>query len=271
MTGPDRGDNARGALDQSRAEMITRPPGAPLMGVQVTTSDIPGIQNYLAQMIRESQGGYVSCANAYSLGLADDDPNFRSLLNAAVVVTTDGMPVVWALRLMGHSCERVHNDDLVLACCDRFPDWRHFLVGGRVGQPEAVAEALQSRFPKIEIVGTHPTPERPVPEHESRLMVQKIRESGANIVWAALGTPQQDYWMQSVTDYLDVPLVGCGSLFDLLAGRTRPTPGWMKRAGLQWLFRLAQEPGRLMYRYARYNTKFIVCVFRQYLDQICRN
>ena len=234
------------------------------MGVQVSISDMRGIADYLEEMVRNRRGGFVSCANAYSLGLASEDPEFLNLLNSADVVTTDGMPVVWALRLLGYDCERVHNDDLVLACCGRFPEWRHFLVGGRIGQPEEVAAVLTSRFPNINIVGTHPTPERPVSEVVSNEIIQRIEDSGASIVWAALGTPQQDYWMRSVTDKLQVPLVGCGSLFDLLSGRTRPTPTWMKQFGLQWLFRLAQEPRRLAYRYARFNTKFVFCVLNQY-------
>jgi len=246
---------------------MTLPPKAPLMGVQVTTSDIQGTQNYLAKMIACNKGGYVSCANSYSLGIAEDDRDFRELLNAADVVTTDGMPVVWALRMFGHTCERVHNDDLMFACCSRFPEWRHFLVGGRVGQPEEVADALRLRFPSIQIVGAAATPERPVPEERCNKIVANIKESRADIVWAALGTPQQDYWMQSVTERLNVPLVGCGSVFDLLSGRTRPAPEWMKRTGLQWLFRLSQEPRRLAYRYARYNAKFIVSVLKQFMSQ----
>jgi N-acetylglucosaminyldiphosphoundecaprenol N-acetyl-beta-D-mannosaminyltransferase len=207
----------------------------------------------------------VSCANAFSLGLAQESPEYRRLLNGADIVTTDGMPVVWALRLFGRRSGRVHNDDLVLSCCAEFPAWRHYLVGGRDGQPEEVAEALRRRFPGIQIVGCTATPVRPVPEAETLSIARRIEESDADVVWAALGTPHQDYWMAAVAPRLAAPLVGCGSLLDLLAGRTKPAPEWMKRSGLQWLHRLIQEPRRLFFRYMYYNTKFAIGIALQFL------
>jgi N-acetylglucosaminyldiphosphoundecaprenol N-acetyl-beta-D-mannosaminyltransferase len=234
------------------------------MGVHVTVSDFEAVVAALGRMVDERRSGYVSCANAYSLGLANEDPAFRDILNAADIVTADGVPIVWALRLFDQVGERVHNDDLVLACCRHFSHWRHFLVGGRTGQPESAAASLRERFPGIRIVGCEATPVRPVPAETTDAIIERIERSRADIVWAALGTPHQDYWMASVAQRLSSPLVGCGSLFDLLAGRTRPAPEWMKRSGLQWLFRLLQEPGRLTGRYARYNTKFVIGIARQY-------
>ena len=235
------------------------------MGVMVSASTVLQVQNALRQLSGQRLSGYVSCANAYSVGLAEKDPEFLEILNAAKIVTADGVPVVWALRLFGQDNERVHNDDLMLSTCERFPDWRHFLVGGRDGQPEQVAKVLRERFPGIAIAGCRSTPLRPVPVDDTDSIVHQIEDSRPDVVWAALGTPQQDYWMHSVAHRLNVPLVGCGSLFDLLSGRTRATPDWMKRAGLQWLYRLIQEPKRLAYRYGYYNTRFIVGVTRQYL------
>jgi N-acetylglucosaminyldiphosphoundecaprenol N-acetyl-beta-D-mannosaminyltransferase len=254
-------DGARRQADDPQRPLLDR---WPIMGVRVTVSDFAGVVAALARMVHERRPGYVSCANAYSLGLADEDPAFRDLLNAADIVSADGVPVVWALRLFDQAAERAHNDDLVLACCREFSQWRHFLVGGRVGQAESAAAALRQRFPGIQIVGCEATPVRPVPAERTDTIVERIERSRADVVWAALGTPHQDYWMASVTSRLSVPLVGCGSLFDLLAGRTRAAPEWVKRSGLQWLFRLLQEPRRLAYRYARYNTKFAFCVARQY-------
>jgi N-acetylglucosaminyldiphosphoundecaprenol N-acetyl-beta-D-mannosaminyltransferase len=97
-----------------------------------------------------------------------------------------------------------------------------------------------------------------VPAATTAAIVADIRASGADIVWVGLGTPAQDDWMQAVVDRVDVPMVGVGSAFDLLAGRTRAAPEWMKRNGLQWLFRLLQEPRRLAWRYLYYNTRFVL-------------
>jgi N-acetylglucosaminyldiphosphoundecaprenol N-acetyl-beta-D-mannosaminyltransferase len=206
----------------------------------------------------EGDGGYVSCANVYSVTHAHEDEGYRRLLNGAALVTTDGMPIVWALRCLGVPAERVHNDDLFLSCCERFPAWRHFLVGGRAGQPEEVAEALRRRFPGISVVGARATPVRPVPADETEGILAEIRAARPDVVWVGMGTPAQDEWMNAAAARVRVPMVGCGSSFDLVTGRTRPAPEWVKRSGLQWLFRWVQEPRRLARRYLVYNPRFVL-------------
>jgi N-acetylglucosaminyldiphosphoundecaprenol N-acetyl-beta-D-mannosaminyltransferase len=243
-----------------------------LLGTQVSALSFVGAQDALAALVDRRAGGYVSPATAYSLVLGVDDAGYRARVNAAALVTSDGMPVVWALRRFGHpQAERVHNDDLALACCARFRHWRHYLVGGRVGQPEQVAAAMRERFPGIVIVGMAPTPQRPVPEAATRAIVADIAASGADVVWVGLGTPAQDDWMHRVSGTVSVPMVGVGSLFDLLAGRTRAAPEWVKRSGLQWLFRLIQEPRRLARRYLVCNTRFVVGMVGQWRQRAIRN
>lgn len=236
------------------------------LGTEVTALTFDGAQQALQALVQQRVGCYVSPATVYSLMLGVDQPGYRRLVNAAALVTADGMPVVWLQRGLGHrAAERVHNDDLWFACCARYTGWRHFLVGGRDGQPEVVAEALRVRYPGIDIVGLQATPLRPVPAAATADTVARIRQSGADVVWVGLGTPAQDEWMQAVVHEVGVPMVGVGSAFDLLAGRTRAAPGWMKRNGLQWLFRLAQEPHRLAWRYVYYNSRFVVAALWQLL------
>jgi N-acetylglucosaminyldiphosphoundecaprenol N-acetyl-beta-D-mannosaminyltransferase len=234
------------------------------LGTRVTALTFEGAQRAVESLVNQGVGAYVSPATVYSLMLGVDEPAYRDVVNAAAVVTADGMPVVWMLRRLGHTtAERVHNDDLWLECCARFPHWRHFLVGGRVGQPEVVADALRRRYPGIEVAGIHATPVRPVPVETTRDIVERIRAARPSIVWVGLGTPAQDWWMHGVAADVGVPMVGVGSAFDLLAGRTRAAPEWMKRSGLQWLFRLTQEPRRLAWRYLHYNSRFVVAAVRQ--------
>ena len=245
-------------------------PRALVLGTRVTVTTFDGAQRMIAALVERRAGDFVSCANVYSIAMAHQDRVYRDLLNSASVVTADGMPIVWALRALGRSAERVHNDDLLPACCHRYPTWRHFLLGGRTGQPEIVAKELRRRFPGVSIVGTHATPRRPIPERETEMILERIENSGADLVWVGMGTPSQDVWMASVAARTRAPMVGCGSVFDLLAGNTRPTPGWMKRNGLQWLFRLAQEPRRLAYRYANYNTRFVLAFSAQWARHTLR-
>lgn len=252
-------------------------PGGPLvlprvrvLGAEVSACSFLQAQDCLADMVERREGGYVSCANAYSVTLAQRDADLHRVLQGAALCTADGMSVVWALRLLGHAAERVHNDDLFLACCARFGGWRHFLLGGREGQADEVAAAMLQRFPGIAVVGTFATPRRPVPAQDTDAIRALIRETRPSIVWVGMGTPAQDHWMAGATS-LGVPLVGVGSLFDLLSGRTRAAPEWVKRHGLQWLFRLSQEPRRLAGRYAIHNTQFVLGLARQlWLDKTRR-
>jgi N-acetylglucosaminyldiphosphoundecaprenol N-acetyl-beta-D-mannosaminyltransferase len=234
---------------------------ADCLGTRISALSFDGAQRALAALVERGNSACVSPATVYSVMLGVDDPAYRQTVNGAAMVTADGMPLVWLQRRLGWPlAERVHNDDLWFACCARYTGWRHFLVGGREGQPEVVAAALARRYPGIQVVGLHATPQRPLPAQTTRDIVARIREARPDIVWVGLGTPAQDWWMQSVAGDVGVPLVGVGSAFDLLAGRTRPAPEWMKRNGLQWLFRLAQEPRRLGWRYLHYNSRFVASV-----------
>ena len=232
----------------------------PVLGTNVSASTFDAACETIAGWVRDREPRYVSCANVYSLMLARDVPEYQRMLNGASYVTADGMPVVWALRAFGVPAERVHNDDLFFSCCERYPQWRHVLVGGREGQPQRAAEEAMRRFPSLRVVGAHPTPDRPVPPERTRQIIDAIREVRPDVVWVGMGTPAQDFWMASAVAEAGVPMVACGSLFDLLTGHTRPAPAWMKRAGLQWLFRLAQEPRRLAFRYLTYNPRFMIAI-----------
>ena len=240
-----------------------RRPRANVLGTPVTVSTMDSTVRALEDLVARRAGAYVSPANAYSVMLARDSPACRRLLDEAEEVTADGMSIVWALRRLGHAPGRVHNDDLFLEVCRRHPEWRHFLVGGRAGQPGRVAEELRKRSPGIQIVGAEPTPVRPVPAVERDRIINAIRETDASIVWVGMGTPAQDEWMAASALRANVTMVGVGSSFDLLAGFTRPAPAWMQRNGLQWLFRLALEPRRLLGRYLYYNTRFLLACARE--------
>jgi N-acetylglucosaminyldiphosphoundecaprenol N-acetyl-beta-D-mannosaminyltransferase len=243
-------------LDDAAVVTVPPPRRVRVLGTSVSVSTFEGALDYLAHLVRQRSPAYMSCANAFSVTRAQDDPDYQDTINRAAYVAADGMSVVWALRCLGAAADRVHGDDLFLACCERFTGWRHFLVGGRDGQPDAVAAELRRRFPGIEICGTWATPTRPVSLVENARILRAIRATRPSVVWVGMGTPAQDEWMAKACARARVPMVGVGSLFDLLSGRTRPAPGWVKRGGLQWCFRMIQEPRRLGMRYLSCNPRF---------------
>jgi N-acetylglucosaminyldiphosphoundecaprenol N-acetyl-beta-D-mannosaminyltransferase len=233
-------------------------PPANILGTVVTAASFDGALAYLAEAVEARRPVVMSAATVYSVMLGYYDPAFREHVNRAEFVMTDGMPLVWAARLLGHRAERIHGDDFMMACCRRFPAWRLFLLGGAEGQPERAAEELQRRFPDVQIAGCRATPTRPVPPGESARIVEAIHQSDADMVWVGMGTPAQDVWMDENGQAAGRPMAGVGSVFDLLTGRKRQPPEWVKRVGLQWAFRLIEEPRRLARRYLIYNPLFML-------------
>jgi N-acetylglucosaminyldiphosphoundecaprenol N-acetyl-beta-D-mannosaminyltransferase len=228
-----------------------------ILGTAVCASRFEEAIAFLETSVRQRQGLFVSSATTHSVVLARDDPAFRDAVGHAAYVAADGMPLVWILRRRGLPAERVHGDDLMLACCERFREWRHFLLGGAAGQAEAVTAALEARFPGIQIAGALSTPRRPLTETDTTAVLERLNAVRADLVWVGMGTPQQDLWMSEAAPRAGIPMAGVGSVFNLLAGRTRPAPEWMKRSGLQWLFRLSEEPLRLWRRYLLGGSRFV--------------
>jgi N-acetylglucosaminyldiphosphoundecaprenol N-acetyl-beta-D-mannosaminyltransferase len=196
------------------------------------------------------------------------DHSLRGIHNAAGLVTPDGMPLVWLGRFMGARIDRVYGPDLMLAVCESSVEKRysHFLYGGAPNVPEKLAQELTDRFPGLRIAGTYSPPFRELTAEEDRRAVEMINASGAQIVWVGISTPKQERWMFSHVRSLKVPvMIGVGAAFDIHAGLKPQAPPWMRRSGLEWLFRLGTEPRRLWKRYAVNNPMFMALAARQLL------
>ena len=140
------------------------------------------------------------------------------------------------------------------------------LIAPRIEGVQLLAERLQIRFPGLNVAGAYSPPFRPLTAVEDAQIVEQINQATPDIVWVGLGTPKQDLWMAAHRQQLTAPvLIGVGAAFDFHTGRIPQAPPWMQQAGLEWLFRLWQEPRRLWYRYLVYNPLFILLVLAQIL------
>ncbi|NLF01847.1 MAG: WecB/TagA/CpsF family glycosyltransferase [Anaerolineales bacterium] len=190
-----------------------------------------------------------------------DDARARRAVNGAGLVTPDGMPVVWLLKLAGFDrATRVYGPDVMDACCKRgeMLGWRHYFYGGAEGVPERVAAIMGDRYPHLEVVGTYSPPFRALTASEDADVVVQINAARPHVVWVGLGSPKQDLWMAQHRDLLGAEvLVGVGAAFDFAAGTVKQAPRWLSRVGLEWAFRLVQEPRRLWRRYLIGNPRFV--------------
>lgn len=227
-----------------------------------TVEQISGwIENYARQ--------YVSVCTVHTIMECQRDPQMRRAVNQAGLATPDGMPLVWLSKWWSQGeVSRVYGPDLMLALSQFSVErgYTHYFYGGAAGVPEMLAEKLQARFPGLKVAGSYSPPFRPLTPAENAQIIEQINQTRADIVWVGLGTPKQDLWMAAHRAQLTAPvLIGVGAAFDFHTGRIPQAPRWMQQAGLEWFFRLCQEPRRLWYRYLVYNPLFILLVLAQVL------
>lgn len=199
------------------------------------------------------------------------DAELRDIVNDCKLINADGMAVVWAARLLGYAIpERVTGIDLMFALMELASrsGWPVYLLGAKAEVLSSVVENVLERFPELAIAGYHHGYFRPAEEEE---VVRAIGASGANLLFVAFSSPKKEKFIAAHMNRLNVPFcMGVGGSFDIIAGVSRRAPPWMQRAGLEWLYRLLQEPRRMWRRYLLGNTRFIQLVIRAKWKQIRR-
>jgi len=231
-----------------------------LLGVRVDATDYDEASDRILAMA--ATGGGMTCVTSvHPVMEAWDDPTFARVLNGADLVTPDGVPIVWSLRALGiPEATRVYGPDLTPHVCAAAA--KRGIPVGFYGGTEAVLDALIVRLareiPDLQIAFAVAPPMSDAPIAVDEAVASAIDESGVGVLFVGLGCPKQERWMAAYRDEVDCALVGVGAAFDFLAGAKTQAPGWMQRAGLEWVFRLASEPRRLFWRYARNNPRFAV-------------
>jgi N-acetylglucosaminyldiphosphoundecaprenol N-acetyl-beta-D-mannosaminyltransferase len=200
-----------------------------------------------------------------------DDPVFHANICGADLVVPDGLPLVWALKLLGiHDACHVRGQDLVLAVCG-LAEQRALRVAiyGSTRDSLILAERnLLSRFPRLDIRFIHSPPFNEISEKEDREIVAAMREAAVQLLFVSLGCPKQEKWMAEHQDRVGGVMIGAGAAIDMIAGSQPVAPRWMQNAGLEWLFRLASDPRRLWRRYAKHNLRFLYLFGRQWMTAV---
>jgi N-acetylglucosaminyldiphosphoundecaprenol N-acetyl-beta-D-mannosaminyltransferase len=251
------------------------PATAPVLGVPLALVDYEQAMDWMDGMVADNRRGYVVAAAVHCVMVSQEDPELRDAVLGASLTVPDGMPLVWALKTLGHDIsDRVYGPTLMSGYCERAVETgtKMYLYGGRnQGALVQLALNLRTRYPGIRIVGGYSPPFRSLAEEERDAIAAEINRSGADVVWVGIGVPKQEKWMAEMRDRLDAPLlVGVGAAFDFHADLVPQAPPWMQRSALEWAYRLAHEPRRLWRRYLRYNPRFVTGFLRQYGRQKVR-
>lgn len=235
-----------------------------VIGAPVTAAAFADVVETIGSAAAQARGGYVCVANVHMATAARRDPEFRAIMERSLVVTSDGMPLVWSLRAQGLPAERVAGPDLMAALCERAAAARVpvYFYGGAPATLERMAAGFAARFPGLKIAGREAPPMLPGRPLFDADVCARIAASGARLVFVGLGCPKQEYWMAAQTPHLSAVLLGVGAAFEFHAGTLRRAPLSMQRLGLEWLFRLCSEPRRLWRRYLVTNTLFLGYLLR---------
>jgi N-acetylglucosaminyldiphosphoundecaprenol N-acetyl-beta-D-mannosaminyltransferase len=239
-----------------------------ILGVNVVVSSYEETTEKCLHWAREHQSRALFFANVHVIMEAFDDPVFRQRLNRADMVNADGMPLVWALRLLGErNARRVYGPDAMVALLTAAE--KAGVSVGFYGGSEPVLNSLvkvvRLRHPNLKIAFRESPPFRMLTPEEDAAVVDRITSSEVGWLFVGLGCPKQEIWVADHLGKLPVVMLGVGAAFDFIAGTKPQAPRWMMRTGLEWLFRLASEPRRLARRYFAHNPRFVGLFLMQLL------
>lgn len=224
-----------------------------VLGVGVNGVDMYDALRQSDCLIRSKGIGYICISDVHSVMEGFRDPDLRKILNNSFMTTPDGMPLVWIGRLRGRrDMDRVYGPDFLLAMCrlSIARKYRNFFYGGGPGIAERLSARLKERFPGLDVVGTYTPPFRPLSDGEEQELARQVDEAKPDIFWVGLGSPKQERFMALHCGSLSCSLmVGVGAAFDFHSGAIKEAPLWLHKTGLQWMYRISQEPRRLWLRY----------------------
>ncbi len=205
--------------------------------------------------------------NAAKVVHAQKDEDLRRAINNSDIVNIDGQAVVWALRLLGHKVpHRVAGCDLfqdLVALC-ALKGYKPYFFGAKEEVLLTMIENLRKKHPALQIAGYR---NGYYSDHQEEQIAQSIKESKADMLFLGITSPKKEIFIDKYSKKMSVPFtMGVGGSFDIVAGKTLRAPVWMQNAGLEWLYRIYQEPGRMWKRYLITNTRFILLIFRTYFS-----
>ena len=246
-----------------------------LFGLRFNNVDLVEVVDHCEVLLRTGNQGLIIPTNVDVIVKRSRDRAFQVVYERANLIVADGAPVVWASRLFGKPLKsRVAGSDLLPALCERAAQrgWRLFFLGAMPGVAHRAANRLANQFPGLNVVGTYAPPfgfESDLAECQR--IVTMIRTARPDILFVGLGAPKQEKWSAAHLEALGVPIILCiGAGFDFAAGVVRRAPLWMQKIGLEWLFRLLQDPKRLWRRYLIHNLAFIAILFSEWRGKLER-
>ncbi len=245
-------------MDSTESKSLDR---VRVVSLNVNVCDSGSITERVAELVAVENGGYLCFSTVHMVMESYDDPMYGEKVNAADMVIPDGMPLVWMQKLQGRrDASRTRANDMMIELCSvaESNDWSVGFYGAGQNVIDQIQAMAASAFPNLKVAYAFSPPFRPLSADEESDVKNKIAAAAPNLLFVGLGCPKQENWMAKNNPDLKCVMFGVGASFDFFAGNIKECPPWIGKLGLEWLFRLWQEPRRLWYRYLILNPRFIV-------------
>lgn len=229
-----------------------------ILGTDIAVINMAETVAYIEENIEKLRGSYICVSNVHTTIIGYEDGDYRHIQNSAALALPDGKPLSLYSKRHGYpEAERVTGPDLMGELFARNNGLRHYFYGGSEETIAKLAEKLPAQYKSLIIAGMESPPFRPLTEEEDERAVRQMNEAGADIIWVGLGAPKQERWMYEHRGKVHGVMIGVGAGFDYYAGVIKRAPEWMQKLSLEWLYRLLQDPKRLLKRYLVTNAKFL--------------
>ena len=220
-----------------------------ILGVKFDLIDYDTVLTAIQQWRQAGRREYVTLTNPHGVMLCLRDPAMRMAAEGAGLTLPDGVGIILAAKLLRYpQCGRVTGPTLLLRLCDwgRQHGYKHYFYGGGQGVAESLVSRLRDEFPGLQVVGTQSPPFRTLTEEEDAARVERINAARPDIVWVGLGAPKQEKWMAAHVGRIEAAaVIGVGAAFDFHSGRIKWAPRWVRRLGMEWIYRAIQDPRRV--------------------------
>lgn len=237
-----------------------------ILETNINVTDMNKTLSYLGEHLEELRGKYICVSNVHTTVMAHRDEEYRKVQNHAAMSLPDGKPLSIVSRKRGYEgAKRVPGPDLMPKVFElsREKNYRHYFYGGKQETLEQLLTKLKEKYPYLEIAGSDSPPFRDLSEEEDKESIQRINEAKPDFIWVALGAPKQEMWMYMHENQVNGVMIGVGAAFDFLAGTVKRAPRWMQEMCLEWLYRILQDPVRLIPRYVSTNVHFLWNVHKE--------
>ena len=241
-------------------------PAVRILKTEINILNMETAVSFLSQNLGDLRGSYVCVSNVHTTVMSYRDPTYREAQNGSVMNLPDGKPLSLVQKALGYTnAERVPGPDLMtrLFAASEEKEYTHFFYGSKPETLDALQKKLQAQYPRLKISGMYSPPFRDLTEQEDQKITRMIRDADADFIWIGLGAPKQEKWMAAHQGCFRGVMLGVGAGFDFHAGTVRRAPKWMQELCLEWLFRIFQDPRRLLRRYLDTNFAFLRYLWKE--------